>query len=102
MSVTIFENDVSRGDDPGYALYFGDYGYGSYTPNLAYYALGYDGNTWDNDVSALYTTDYLYVFEYTGFDRSGAYALLPPGYHNLDSLDAYGISNDEISSFFTI
>ena len=96
MSVTIYE-DVGGGGEVGY---FPD-------PASAQYLSNYSMDffyTWDNEISSLYTSTYLYVFEAPGFayDYSGeaASAILPPGFHDLDDLNAYGISNDAISSFY--
>jgi hypothetical protein len=93
MSVTIYQDDGFS----GYAGYFPGYGY---TPNLSYYAMGYSGESWNDQVSSLYSSTYLYVFEDAGY--SGDYALLSPGYHDLANLQAYGIDNDTISSFYAV
>ena len=51
-------------------------------------------------MSSLYTTEYLCVYEDAYY--SGPSALLPPGFHDLASLESYGINNDSISSFYSI
>jgi hypothetical protein len=94
MSVTIYEDDHAGGD----AKFFGD---PEQTPDLTNYALDYSYfDTWNDDVSSLYTTEYLYVFEDAYY--SGPNALLPPGFHDLAALESYGINNDSISSFYAI
>jgi hypothetical protein len=95
MSVVLYENDDFNIYDDGYALGFSD---PAYTSDLSNYALGYGGNTWDNDTSSLYTTTYLAVYEEQNY--GGDYAVLPPGSHDLASLNAYGIENDDIASFY--
>lgn len=60
--------------------------------------MGYSGYSWNDQVSSLYTSTYLTVYEDAGY--SGDYATLSPGYHDLDSLEDYGIANDSISSFY--
>jgi hypothetical protein len=94
MSVTIYEH----ADGSGYSGYFPD---PASTPNLQNYAMGDSGYTWNDQVSALYTSTYLKVFDYATYDdASGASAVLPPGFHDFYSLNAYGIGSDEISSFY--
>jgi hypothetical protein len=90
MSVTIYEH----------AFFYGEEGYFpvGYTPDLSNYDMGDSGKTWNDQVSSLYTSDYLWVFE--DADYSGDSALLAPGYHSLASLLFYGIDNDSISSFY--
>ena len=97
MAVTLYENDDFNNYDPGYALGFSD---PAYSANLSNYALGYDGNTWDNDTSSLYTTTALRVFEEQYGE--GDSALLPPGHHDLADLYSYGIENDDIASFVAV
>jgi hypothetical protein len=92
MSVTLYDDAGGLYNSDSW-LYFSD----GYATDLANYAYGDDGNTWDNDVSSFYTTEYLTVFE--GRGHTGDYATFSPGFHNLDDLYAYGISNDEITSF---
>lgn len=91
MSVTIWDGYYFD-YDVGYLPY-------GYTYDLSNYTQA-DGQSWNNDVSSLYTTDYLYVFDYTGYDRSGTYALLSPGYWSASDLEYLGLNND-ISSFYT-
>jgi hypothetical protein len=51
---------------------------------------------WNDEVSSLYTSSSIYVFEGAGY--SGFSALLAPGFHDLASLESYGIYNDSIPS----
>ena len=90
MSVTIYEH----------AFFYGEEGYFpvGYTPDLSNYEMGDSGESWNDQISSLYTSDYLWVFEDAGY--SGDSALLAPGYHSLASLLYYGIDNDSISSFY--
>jgi hypothetical protein len=90
MSVTIWDGAYYNGDK-------GDFPAG-YTPDLDYYTQP-DGQSWNNDISSLSTTDWLYVFDYKGYDRSGNYELLAPGDWNAAELAYYGLDND-ISSFY--
>ena len=90
MSVTIYEHY----NYTGYYAYFPD---PAYTADLSNYAMGDYGDTWNNDISSLYTSTALIVYEDTGF--GGDYAVLGPEYHDLDSLAAYGIENNDIGSF---
>ena len=96
MSVVLYENDDFNTYDDGYALGFSD---PAFTGDLSNYALGYDGDTWDNDVSSLYTTTSITVFEEQPYE--GDYATLKRGFHDLASLSSYGIENDDIGSFIT-
>ena len=73
MSVTLYENDFFNYYDDGYVGYFPD---PAYTADLSNYALGYNGDTWDNDISSLYTSTYLSVFEEQNY--GGDYAILRP------------------------
>jgi hypothetical protein len=94
MSVTIYEH----ADGGGYSGYFPD---PASTPNLQNYEMGNSGYSWNDQVSALYTSTYLTVFQDANYDDSyGAYAVLAPGFHDFYSLNAYGIGSDEISSFY--
>jgi hypothetical protein len=93
MSVTIYQDDYFS----GYTGYFPGYGY---TPNLTNYEMGYSGETWNDQVSSLYTSTYLWVFEDANY--SGDYAVLAPGFHDLANLQSYGIDNDSISSFYAV
>jgi hypothetical protein len=90
MSVTIWDG----------AYFNGDKGYfpNGYTYDLDNYTQP-DGQSWNNDISSLYTTDYLYVFDYKDYDRSGNYELLSPGYWSAAELEDLGLNND-ISSFY--
>jgi Peptidase inhibitor family I36 len=94
MSVTIYEH----ADFTGNVGYFPD---PASTPNLGNYAMGNSGYSWNDQVSSLYTSTYLKVFQDANYDSSyGAYAILPPGFHDFYSLNDYGIGSDEISSFY--
>jgi hypothetical protein len=90
MSVTIWDGFYFQGDK-GYFP-------GGYTDDLGNYTQP-DGQSWNNDISSLYTTDYIYVFDYKGYDRSGTYELLSPGYWSASDLEYLGLNND-ISSFY--
>jgi hypothetical protein len=91
MSVTIYED----------AFFYCNQGYFpiGYTPDLSNYEMDAD-TTWNDQVSSLYTSDYLAVFEDAGY--AGDSAILAPGYHSLASLLFYGIDDDSISSFYTL
>jgi hypothetical protein len=91
MSVWIWE----YGDTTGYAGFFPDH---ARTWDLGNYAMGYQGDTWDNNISSLYTSTALFVYEDTYY--GGDYAILSPGLHNLDSLAAHGIEDNDIGSFY--
>jgi Peptidase inhibitor family I36 len=91
MAVTIYEHY----NFTGHVGYFLDH---AYTPDLSNYAMGYYGDTWNNDISSLYTSTPLFVYEDTYY--GGDYAILGPGFHDLDSLSAHGIENDDIGSFY--
>jgi hypothetical protein len=54
---------------------------------------------WNDEASSLYTSEDLYVFEDVGYDFSGDYVKLPPGYHDSYTLASNGIDQDSISSF---
>ena len=89
MSVTLYQDA-------------GGYGYSDtfyyQTTNLENYAMTIFSD-WNDEVSSLYTTEDIYVYEdaYGG----GDYALLEGGqFWDLDELEAYGIDNDSISSFY--
>ena len=98
MSVVIYQHDFYDPNfEDSYYGYFPGYGY---TPNLSNYAMGDSGYTWNNQVSALYSTSYLKVFE--GENYTGDYANLGPGFHDLANLASYGIENDDISSFYVV
>ena len=92
MSVTIWDG----------AYFNGDRGYfpAGYTDDLDKYTQP-DGQSWNNDISSLYTSTGLYVFDFKDYDRSGAYAYLAPGYWSAYDLAAYGLDND-ISSFYFV
>ena len=65
--------------------------------------MGDSGYTWNDQVSALYTSTYLKVFQDANYDYNyGTYAILAPGWHDFYSLNYYGIGNDELSSFYAI
>lgn len=91
MSVTIYEH----ADYTGAVGYFPDH---AYTPNLGNYMMGDTGETWDNNISSLYTSTPLFVYEGTYYD--GDVAVLAPGFHDFYSLAAHGIENDDIGSFY--
>ena len=96
MTVRIYEH----ADFTGNVGYFPD---PSGTPNLARYAMGDSGYSWHDQISSLYTSTYLAVFDFAYYDGAyGAMAVLPPGYHDFYSLNAFGIGSDEISSFFAL
>jgi hypothetical protein len=89
MSVTLYQ------DAGGYG-YYDTFSYA--TSNLENYAMTIFSD-WNDEVSALYTTYDVYVYEdaYGGGDS----ALLAGGYFwDLDDLEAVGIDNDSISSFY--
>jgi hypothetical protein len=82
--VTLYEHD----DYGGYALTF----YGG-SSDLTQYGF--------NDVtSSIITDDTTVLFEDVNY--SGDYWVIPAGYFNLDDLEAYGVPNDTISSFYTV
>ena len=60
----------------------------------------YDEASWNDQVSSLYTSTYLVVFEDANYE--GDYAVLAPGFHDLASLSYYGIDNDTLSSFYAV
>ena len=91
MAVTIWQDDNYY----GYSGYFPDH---ARTPDLSNYAIGYTGDYWGDDISSLYTSTTLIVYE--GDNYTGDYAVLAPGYHDLASLASYGIENDDIDSFY--
>ena len=98
MSVTIYE-DVDGGGESGF---FPD-------PAGAEYLWNYSMDffySWDDEISSLNTSTSLKVFELPGYtvDYTGYadYAVLPPGFHDLDDLNRYGIDNDSISSFYAV
>ena len=98
MSVTIYE-DVGGGGEVGY---FPD-------PAEAQYLWNYSMDffyTWYDEISSLYTSTPLKVFELPGFAEDYAgyadSAILQPGFHDLASLESYGIDNDNISSFYAL
>ncbi len=91
MSVTVWDGSYYNGDRGYFPV--------GYTYDLDNYTQP-DGQSWNNDISSLYTTDYLYLFDYKGYDRSGSYALLSPGYWSASDLEYAGLNND-ISSFYT-
>jgi hypothetical protein len=96
MTVRIYQYD----DYQGYSGYFPD---PSRTPNLGNYSMGYTGYSWDNQVSSLYTSTTLYVFEapyYFGTDKGYDFAELPPGRFTTAELALYGIDDNSMSSFF--
>ena len=90
MSVTIWDGFYANGDSG----YFEN----GYTPDLGNYTQP-DGQSWNNDISSLTTSDWLYVFDYKDYDRSGNYALLSPGTWYAYELEDLGLNND-ISSFY--
>lgn len=92
MPVTIYQDDYFG----GYDRYFRG---NASTPVLSYYSMN-AGPTWNDQVSSLYTSEYLKVFEDAGY--AGNYAVLPPGCHTLASLSYHGVDNDSISSFYTL
>jgi hypothetical protein len=100
MSVTIWQDDHFSGN-LGYFPFdsYTNPGYG-YT-NLSDHQMGYTGLSWNDQVSSLYTTTWLYVFEDAPEAPGGTdYALLPPGAHDLASLESYGVDNDSISAMY--
>jgi hypothetical protein len=86
MGLTIYQDDNFGGYQQ--EVYFNVYDTGDYY--MSWYS------DWNDEISSLYTSSSIYVFEDAGY--SGNYALLPAGYHDLDSLYAYGVDNDSISS----
>ena len=97
-SIVIYQHDFY--DDDFENSYYGYFpGYGS-MPNLSNYEMGDSGYTWNNQVSALYSTTYLKVFEEEGHE--GDYANLGSGFHDLANLASYGIENDDIASFYAV
>ena len=93
MSVRIFQDELGGG-------YYGDFPDPAYTLNLGNYSMGNTGYTWNDQVSSLYTSTRLMVFE--DADHTGYFAILPAGFHPLESLLAYGIDNNSISSFVAL
>jgi hypothetical protein len=99
MPVTIYE-DVGGGGE------YGDFPDPAEAKYLWNYSLDFF-NTWDDQISSLKTTTPLKVFELPGFAEDnytgyGTSVVLPPGFHDLASLEAYDIGNDSISSFFAL
>jgi hypothetical protein len=92
MSVTIYEHH----DFTGAEGYFPDR---AYTDALSRYSLGLF-DTWNDDISSLYTSTSLIVFEDEYFEGDSAF--LEPGFHDLASLNSYGIENDDIGSFYAL
>jgi hypothetical protein len=99
MSVTLY-------DDPGgefysqHIGYFPDYGDGSSAANLDYYAMGDSGYTWNNEVSSLYSSTGIVVFEGPGYTGDSAY--FTGGFIDVHELEDYGIADNSISSFYTV
>lgn len=86
MGLTIYQDDNFGGYQKD--VYFNTYDLSDYS--MSWYS------SWNDEISSLYTSSAIYVFE--DANLSGDYAWLPSGYHDLDSLYAYGIDNDSISS----
>jgi hypothetical protein len=82
----IYEDDSAS----GYS-----YSFLSNASDLNNYEMG-DFSDWNDEVSSIYTDSSIYVYEDAGY--SGFKALLAPGFHDLASLESYGIYNDSISS----
>jgi hypothetical protein len=82
----IYEDDHSG----GYS-----YSFLSNAADLSNYDMGYFSD-WNDEVSSIYTDSSILVYEDAGY--SGATAILAPGFHDLASLESYGIYNDSISS----
>jgi hypothetical protein len=88
MGLTIYQDDNFGGYQQ--EVFFNVDDLGDYS--MSWYS------DWNDEISSLYTSSSIYVFEDAGY--SGDYTLLPAGYHDLDSLNAYGIDNDSISSIY--
>jgi hypothetical protein len=88
MTVTIYEDDSFSGHYQGFSSPIEDL-------NEAYMTVYSD---WNDEVSSIYTTEYVTVWEDAGY--SGDYATLDPGFHDLNNLESYGIENDSISSLY--
>ena len=89
MSVTIYEDDN-----------FGGYSYAFHSApedDLSDIYMDWP-TTWNDETSSLYTDEYVTVWEDAGYE--GDSATLAPGYHDLASLNYYGIDNDSISSLY--
>jgi hypothetical protein len=90
MTVTPYEDDNGGGYE-GTFFSAGVYDLSEHDYNMGYFS------DWNDEVSSLYSAGDITVFEDAGY--SGDSATLPAGFHDLDSLEAYGIDNDSISSF---
>ena len=93
MSLRIYEDDNFE----GYEGYFPD---PAATYDLGRYDMGYFFADWNDQVSSLKTTTSLRVFEDVNYQ--GDYVDLPAGDHTLAELNAYGVDNDSISSFYAL
>jgi hypothetical protein len=91
MPVTIWDGDFYEGNQR-YFPYGIAFDLSDYTQK--------DGESWNNDISSLYTTDPLYVFDYKGLEGIGGYRILQPGYWSGPELADFGAFNNDISSFF--
>jgi len=91
MSVTIYEDDN-----------FGGYSYEFFNAPVEdlnnYFMNFYVYDDWNDEVSSIYATESVTVWEDAGYE--GDSATLLPGFHDLESLNSYGIDNDEISSLY--
>jgi hypothetical protein len=91
MSVTIYEDD----NGGGYSYQF----FAAPEDDLSDIFMNfYLYQSWNDEVSSLYATESVTVWEDAGYQ--GDSATLLPGFHDLDDLNAYGIDNDSISSLY--
>ena len=90
MSLTFYQDDNAG----GYEYYAVGNIYDFSDRTMSWYS------SWNDEVSSLYTSTSIYVFEDAGYSGDGA--ILSAGFHDLDSLESYGIENDSISSFYTL
>jgi hypothetical protein len=86
MALTLYQDDGGGGYQQN--VYFNVSDLGDYY--MSWYS------DWNDEVSSLYTSYYVYVYEDAGY--AGDYTVLTPGFHDLDSLYDNGIDNDSISS----
>jgi hypothetical protein len=93
MAVTIFQNYNGTG-------YHGIFPSPAYAYDMGNYDMGTVGATWAYNISALYTTTPLNVFDEPNFEGDAVY--LPAGFFDLERLESLGVSNDSIASFVAV